>query len=109
MAGVLRQVAVRSLFADVVLLVVAVAFCRVERRGRRAAGTLVALVVVGNGLDGFCHCWSPLLTEGKRRWQGGRSVRNHRTRHGRATAVRRTTSLPLACPGHPRLASLPLP
>src|SRR6185437_1159366 len=39
----------------------------------RAAGALVALVVVGNGLDGFCHCWSPSLTERKRRWRQRRS------------------------------------
>src|SRR6185437_4938669 len=73
MTCVLRQIAVGGLFADVVLLVVAMAFCGVERRGRRAAGALVALVVVGNGLDGFCHCWSPLSTERKRRRDGGRS------------------------------------
>ena len=53
MAGVLRQVAVGGLLADVVLLVVAMAFGGVEGNGRRAAGALVALVVVGNGLDGF--------------------------------------------------------
>src|SRR4051812_32341731 len=53
MAGVLGQVAVGGLFADIVFFVVAVAFGGVERDGWRAAGALVALVVVGNGRDGF--------------------------------------------------------
>src|SRR5882724_11267725 len=58
-AGVLRQIAVRGLLADVVLLVVAMALGGVEGNIGRAAGPLVALVLVGNGLDGFgerfCH------------------------------------------------------
>src|SRR5882724_2794754 len=67
-AGVLGQVAVRSLLADVVLLVVAMALGGVEGNGGRAAGALVALVVVGNGRDGFGGrlrhaCASPLFTE----------------------------------------------
>src|ERR1051325_6559599 len=65
MAGVLRQVAVRGLFADVLFFVVAVALGGVERDCWGAAGALVALVVVGNGRDGFverfCHASSPLL------------------------------------------------
>src|SRR4051794_1275706 len=52
MAGVLHEIAVRGLFANVVLLVVAMAFGGVEGNGGRAAGALVALVVVGNGRDG---------------------------------------------------------
>ena len=59
MAGVLRQVAVGGLLADVVLLVVAMALGSVEGNGRRAAGTLVALVAVGDGSDGFGHSDSP--------------------------------------------------
>src|SRR5947209_2827228 len=64
MAGVLRQIAVGGLFADVVLFVVAVAFGGVERNFGGAARALVAPVVVGNGRDGFverlCHASSPL-------------------------------------------------
>src|SRR3954468_9351120 len=64
LAGVLGQIAVGGLFADVVLFVVAVAFGGVERDFWRAAGALVAPVVVGNGRDGFverlCHASSPL-------------------------------------------------
>ena len=59
-ARILRQIAVRGLFADVVFLVVAMALGGVEGNAGRAAGALVALVFVGNGLDGFgqrlCHC-----------------------------------------------------
>jgi hypothetical protein len=54
-ARVLHQIAVRGLFADVVLLVVAMAFGGVEGNGGRTAGALVALVVVGNRRDGFRH------------------------------------------------------
>src|SRR5258708_35646633 len=52
-ARVLRQITMRGLFANVVLLVVAMALGGVEGNGGRTAGALVALVVVGNGLDGF--------------------------------------------------------
>src|SRR6266404_1496158 len=52
-AGVLRQIPMRGLFADVLLFVVAMALGGVEGNGGRAAGALVALIVVGNGLDGF--------------------------------------------------------
>jgi hypothetical protein len=50
-----------ALFADVLLLVVAVALGGVERNIRRAAGAFVTLVVLGNGLDGSrrrsCHAY----------------------------------------------------
>ena len=75
--GVLREIAVRGLFTDVVLLVVAMALGGVERNGRRAARALVALVLVGDRLDGlgerFCHHASPFLIEGKRRARRSRS------------------------------------
>src|SRR5437868_285551 len=65
MAGVLGQVAVGGLFADVLFFVVAVAFGGVERDFWGAAGALVTPVVVGNGRDGFverfCHASSPLV------------------------------------------------
>jgi hypothetical protein len=54
-ARVLRQIAVRGLFANVVLLVVAMAPGGVDGNAGRAAGALVAPVVVGNGLDGLCR------------------------------------------------------
>jgi hypothetical protein len=57
-ARILHHVAVLALFADVVLLVVAVALGGVDGSVGRAAGALVALVVIGNGLDGF---WLPLF------------------------------------------------
>jgi hypothetical protein len=60
---ILHHVPVLGLFADVVFFVVAVALGGVDGNIRRAAGALVALVVLGNGLDGFwlplCHRWSP--------------------------------------------------
>ena len=59
-ARILRQIAVRGLFADVVLLVVAMALGGVEGNAGRAAGALVALVFVGNGLDGFGSLCPPL-------------------------------------------------
>jgi len=73
-AGVLRHIPVAALFADVVFFVVAVALGGVERDLRFAAGALVALVVFGNGLDGFrfCHARSPALT---RRDNAGRGAR----------------------------------
>jgi hypothetical protein len=52
---VLRQVAVRGLFADVVLLVVAMALGRVAGNAGCATGALVALVLVRHGLDGFAQ------------------------------------------------------
>jgi hypothetical protein len=58
-ARVLHHVAVIALLADVVLLVVAMALGSVEGNGRRAAGTLVALVAVGDGSDGFGQSDSP--------------------------------------------------
>jgi len=71
MAGVLRQIAVRGLFADVVLFIVAMALGGVQGNTGGAARPLVALVVLRDRLDGFCerfcHRWSPLLTERKRR------------------------------------------
>src|SRR5436309_2245923 len=54
-ARVLRHVAVLGLFADVVLLVIAMALGGVERNIGRAAGALVALVVLGNRRNGFRH------------------------------------------------------
>src|SRR4051794_25088906 len=70
MAGVLRQVAVGGLFADVVLFVVAVALGGVERDFWRAAGALVAAVVIGNGRDGcverFRHAAPPCLAGSQR-------------------------------------------
>jgi hypothetical protein len=52
-ARVLHQIPVRGLFADVVLFVVAMALGGVEGNGGRAAGALVALIVVGNGRNRF--------------------------------------------------------
>ena len=52
-AGVLCQVAVLALFADIVLLVIAMAPGGVDGNFGRAAGTLVALVLFGNRRDGF--------------------------------------------------------
>src|SRR5438876_8039164 len=52
-AGVLREIAVRGLLADVVLLVVAMALGGVEGNSGLAAGALVTLVILGNGLDGL--------------------------------------------------------
>src|SRR5882724_10587944 len=77
-AGVLDQIAVRGLLADVVLLVVAMALGGVERNTGRAAGALVALVVVGNGLNvpgrGFRHhCLR--YARRQRRPQGRRSAK----------------------------------
>jgi hypothetical protein len=64
MAGVLRQISVRGLFAGVVLLIVAMTLGGIERNRGRAAWPLVALIVLGDRLDvfgeGFCHCSSPL-------------------------------------------------
>src|SRR5215472_13208045 len=80
MARILREIPVRGLFADVVLLVVAMALGGVERNGGRAAGALVALLVLGNGWEGpvqrLCHCWSPLVRESTRGARGsfGNSV-----------------------------------
>jgi hypothetical protein len=51
---ILHQIPVFALFADVVLFVVAVAFGGVDGNARSAAGALVAPVVAGNGIDGFC-------------------------------------------------------
>ena len=58
-AGILHHVAVVALLPDVLLFVVAMALGGVERDFWRAAGTLVALVVVGDGGDGFGHSSSP--------------------------------------------------
>jgi hypothetical protein len=59
-----------ALFADIVFFVVAVALGGVEGDGGGAAGALVALVVIGNGRDGFgqgsCHASSPYFTKGER-------------------------------------------
>src|SRR5262245_26213029 len=49
--GVLREIAVGGLLADVVLLVVAMALGGVEGNVGRAAGALVALVVLRNERD----------------------------------------------------------
>src|SRR5436190_11947541 len=54
-ARVLRQIAVRSLFADVVFLVVAMALGGVEGNVGRAAGALVALVVLGDRRNSLRH------------------------------------------------------
>jgi hypothetical protein len=48
-----------ALFADVVFFVVAVALGGVERGFGFAAGALVGLVVLWDGLDGFGHARSP--------------------------------------------------
>jgi hypothetical protein len=98
MAGVLHEIAVRGLFADVVLLVVAMALRGVERNGRRAAGPLGALRVRWHGLDGlvqrFCHRRSPLPVQAKRETQGGVPGGTDRSsRHARP------------CAGHPRLSA----
>src|SRR5205823_3341297 len=64
-AGVLREIAVRGLFADVVLLVVAMALGGVEGNVGLAAGALVAPVVHGNGRDGLRrlrHSTTPWVT-----------------------------------------------
>src|SRR5438105_750235 len=54
-----------GLLADVLFFVVAMAFGGVDGNLGRAARSLVALVVLGNRLDGFlqrfCHHQSPLL------------------------------------------------
>src|SRR6187431_415927 len=64
---ILHHVAVVALLADVLLLVVTMALGGVEGNAGRAAGALVALVVLGDRLDrfchGFCHYSSPLGTE----------------------------------------------
>ena len=69
-AGVLRQIAVLGLLADVLFFVVAMALGGVEGNTGRAAGALVALVVLGNRRDGFCawfcHARSPFLVRRKR-------------------------------------------
>src|SRR3977135_901576 len=66
-AGVLREIAVLGLLADVLLLVVAMALGGVEGNAGRAAGALVALVLFGNRVEGFvhrfCHRQSPLTDE----------------------------------------------
>src|SRR6266436_2022511 len=71
--GVLRHIAVPGLLADVVFFVVAMAPGGVERNLGRAAGSLVALVVLGNRLDGFLrwlgHHPSPLTM--RKRWARG--------------------------------------
>src|SRR3954470_20357795 len=54
-ARVLRQIAVLGLFADVVLLVVAMALGGVEGNVGRAAGALVTLVVLRNRRWAFGH------------------------------------------------------
>ncbi|QHP70860.1 hypothetical protein EI171_28385 [Bradyrhizobium sp. LCT2] len=58
-ACVLGEIAVRRLLANILLLVVAVAFGGVDRDRRRAAGALVALVFFRNRLhclrQRFCH------------------------------------------------------
>ena len=69
---ILRHVRVIALLADVLFLVVAMAFGGVDGNVRRAAGALVALVVVGNGFYrfGLRLVWSlmsPLHSPGKRR------------------------------------------
>src|SRR5258707_306346 len=52
---VLRQIAVCGLFADVVLLVVAMSLGGVEGNAGRAAGAFVALVVLGDRRHGVRH------------------------------------------------------
>ena len=61
-ARVLHHVAVVTLFADVVLFVVAMALGGVDGNLGRAARPLVTPVVLRNRLDGFlfCHHQSPL-------------------------------------------------
>ena len=70
-AGVLRHVAVVGLFADVVLLVVAMALGGVEGNAGRAAGALVALVVLPGWAVRFSSSWSPLSTERNNAGRGG--------------------------------------
>ena len=76
MGGVLRQIAVRGLLANVVLFVVTMALGVVDHDGGFAAGSLVAPVVFGHGLDGPGHARSPLLTGEKRLMRGHRSPVN---------------------------------
>src|SRR5260370_11292491 len=52
-AGVLRHVAGLGLLADIVFLVVAMALGGVDGNLGRAAGSLVAPVILGNRFDGF--------------------------------------------------------
>jgi len=52
-AGVLRHIAVVGLLADVLFFVVAMALGGVDGNLGRAARSLMALVVLGNRLDGF--------------------------------------------------------
>src|ERR1700716_260943 len=88
-AGVLREVAVLGLLADVLFLVVAMALGGVEGDAGRAAGALVALVLFGNRGEGFVHRFghrqSPLLT--RKRSTCRRRSRKHNCHSG---MVRRT-------------------
>lgn len=52
-ARVLHPIAVLGLLANVAFFVVAMAFGGVEGNTRRAAGALVASIVIGNGVDGL--------------------------------------------------------
>src|SRR3954462_5833271 len=60
MTGILHQIAVLALLANVVFFVVAVALGGVEGDFGVAAGALVALVVFGDGRDGPGHARSPV-------------------------------------------------
>src|SRR4030088_2621954 len=85
---ILHQIPVLRLLADVLFLVVAMAPGGVEGNAGCAAGALVALVFLGNRLDGFgqwfCHRWSPLGTERNRRWRWLRSRERARAPRGLA-------------------------
>src|SRR2546430_2813096 len=54
-AGVLREIAVGGLLANIVLLVVAMALGGVEGNVGRAAGALVALVILGDRRNSLRH------------------------------------------------------
>src|SRR3569623_1168741 len=75
--GVLGQIAMRGLVANVVLLVVAMAFGGVEWLAGGAAGAFMTLVFLGNRLDDFrergCHFPSPCLANRKRKSRAHRS------------------------------------
>jgi hypothetical protein len=83
---VLRHVAVFGLFADVVLLVVAMALGGIERNIGRAAGALVALVILRDGRNGFRHHDLRINEKNQRRPRRDRSQQSRRM--GRAKRSR---------------------
>ncbi len=100
-AGILDQIAVRGLLADVVLLVVAMAPGGVERNAWCAAGALVALVVVGNGPDrrGLRFRHHRLRYAWRQRRRCGRRSRNVTPRIRRCSITADPKACdPTACP-----------